>query len=490
MKKSPKRSLNDTDHVAMLSQLINSREDKTSSLKLRLIKPDPTLKELARDLVKKGKTEVKMGEAFGTWAESQAMYVQEKKQWYLWNNTTWQADQANHMTALASTFLSSLSASCENSPYSELSETIKKFETLGKLNNMAKLATPALAHSISDLDQDPMLLAVANTYIDLETGQPIPPDPAHLVSISSPVQYDPEADCPVFKEFINTIFEGDEDIVSFLQKMVGYSVTGRGDEQCLFILNGDGANGKSTLMNIIGKLLGGYARTAASHTLMANTRSGVGDDLMHLVGSRFINVSETDQGQALAEAKIKRITGGDSITARALYGTYGTFKLDGKIWLATNNLPSIQGRDHGIFRRLRVIPFNKKFAPDQQDKTLPDRLELELSGIMNWAIEGCLKWQADGLNPPQIIQDQLDQYQTDMDTVGNYVVENLVLLPEGKLQSSVLYGHYKDWCQGMGYAAQDDKGFKNSLLQMDGVSYIKRRIGRFYDGLSYQHHGS
>ena len=109
--------------------------------------------------------------------------------------------------------------------------------------------------------------------------------------------------------------------------MVGYSLTGRGDEQCMFILNGDGANGKSTLTNIIGKLLGGYARTAASHTLMANTRAGVGDDLMHLIGARFINVPETDRNQALAEAKIKRITGGDTITARALYGTYGTFKL-------------------------------------------------------------------------------------------------------------------------------------------------------------------
>ena len=165
-------------------------------------------------------------------------------------------------------------------------------------------------------------------------------------------------------------------------------------------------------------------------------------------------------------------------------------KLNGKIWLATNNLPNIQGRDHGIYRRLRVIPFNKKFTPDQQDKTLANRLETELSGIMNWAIEGCLKWQADGLSSPQIILDQLDQYQTEMDTVGNYAAENLVLQPEGKLQSSKLFTHYKEWCRVMGYTAQDDRGFKNSLLQIDGVSHSRRRNGRFYDGLSYQPHGS
>jgi hypothetical protein len=165
MKKSPnpplKASIQESsnkDHVALHSQLVNPTEDKRSSPKLRLVKPDPTLKELARDLNDNGKTEVKMAQGFSTWAESQAMYVQEKKQWYLWDNTTWQADQANHITALTSTFLSSLSARCANTPYSELSDTIKKFETLGKVNNMAKLVTPALAHSINDLDQNPITL--------------------------------------------------------------------------------------------------------------------------------------------------------------------------------------------------------------------------------------------------------------------------------------------------------------------------------------------
>ncbi len=497
MKKSPNpplkasiQSSSKTDHVALLSQLISTKEDIMYSPKLRLVKPDPTPQKIVRSLNESEKTEVKMAKLFASWAESQAIYVQEKKQWFLWNGNVWKADQANHITALVAQFLSILSDGCKRSRYRELADTIKKFETLSKLNNLAKLATPALAQTVNKLDQNPMLLALGNTYIDLETGKLIPPDPSHLVSISSPVQYDPEADCPTFKEFIHTIFEGDEDIISFIQKMIGYSMTGRGDEQCMFILNGDGANGKSTLMNIISKLLGGYARTAASQTLMANTRSGVGDDLMHLVGSRFINVSETDQGQALAEAKIKRITGGDAITARNLFSTYGTFKLNGKIWLATNNLPNIQGRDHGIYRRLRVIPFNKKFTPDQQDKTLANRLETELSGIMNWAIEGCLKWQADGLSSPQIILDQLDQYQTEMDTVGNYAAENLVLQPEGKLQSSKLFTHYKEWCRVMGYTAQDDRGFKNSMLQMDGVSHSRSRNGRFYDGLSYQPHGS
>jgi putative DNA primase/helicase len=218
---------------------------------------------------------------------------------------------------------------------------------------------------------------------------------------------------------------------------------------------------------------------------MANTRAGVGDDLMHLIGARFINVSETDRNQALAEAKIKRITGGDPITARALYGTYGTFKLDGKIWLMTNNLPTIQSRDHGIFRRLRVIPFNKKFAPEDQDKTLPNKLEVELSGILNWAIEGCLQWQTEGLNPPQIILDQLDEYQQDMDSVGKYLDDNLVLQPDGKLKSSDLFTNYKEWCQSTGYTAEDDRGFKNALLRIDGVSHKKRRDGRYYEGLNY-----
>jgi putative DNA primase/helicase len=451
-----------------------------------VIEPNESLPNLPRDFYENEITEAKMSRAFEQWAENKAMYVQENNQWYLWDGMTWLCDKARHINALEIQFLSEISMQCRESPYRGLEDSIRKFESLSKIKSVVVLAIPYLAKSISELDQNPMILALGNTYIDLKTGKPLQPDPNYLVSISSPVRFDSKADCPEFTRFLDAIFEGNEEVISFVNRIVGYCLTGLGDEQCMFIFNGDGANGKSTLVNILTKLLGQYASTAASHTLVSNTRTGVGDDLMHLVSSRLINVAETDRGQSLAESMIKRITGGDAITARALHGIYTTFVLQGKIVLTTNNLPHIQGRDHGIFRRLRVIPFARTFAPHEQDRTLGSKLEAELSGIMNWAIEGCLDWQKQGLNPPQVILDQLEHYQKDMDTIQKYVDAELVMQPEGKLNTSDLYANYRDWCRRMGCAVEDDRAFKSSMERIDGVSYGRNSKIRFWRGVAYR----
>ncbi|WP_459445091.1 phage/plasmid primase, P4 family [Alphaproteobacteria bacterium US3C007] len=428
-------------------------------------------------------TEEKMAEAFTRWAKKRAVYVHEKKQWYLWDGLVWKPDPSNAVRLLVSEFVSAAGAAQKHNRRFE--DALRRFENLSKIKNTLELAQPRLAKSITDFDTDPMLFAAGNTWIDLKTGQPVTPQANTLVSLQSSVRYDPEADCPVFKSFLNEIFLDNDALVKFVQRTVGYSLTGRIDEQCFFPMNGDGANGKSTLLNILSKLMGDYSKTAAATTLMANQREGVGDDLIHLAGARMITVSETDKDQPLAEAKLKRMTGGDEITARALYGSYTTFKIMGKIFVATNSLPKVNGRDHGIFRRFQIVPFNRTFMPHEQDKALPDKLEAELSGILNWAIRGCLEWQQQGLNPPQIVMDQLDHYQQDMDTVGKFVDAQLVLDPASKIQSSELYQEYRLWCQRMGYNLQDDKQFKASMLRIDGVAYGRSKAVRHYAGVRY-----
>ena len=156
---------------------------------------------------------------------------------------------------------------------------------------------------------------------------------------------------------------------------------------------GDGANGKSTFINVINKLLGMYGMTAASQTLIANGGNSIGDDLVDLIGARLITVSETEEGQSLAEAKIKQMTGGDRLKGRPLYGSHIQFNIIGKLWLATNSLPQINNTDHGIWRLIKAIPFNRTFSAEEQDKSLSDKLMEELPGILNWAIEGCLEWK-------------------------------------------------------------------------------------------------
>ena len=429
-------------------------------------------------------TEEKMAEAFTRWAKKRAVYVHEKKQWYLWDGLVWRPDPSNAVRLLLSEFVSAAGAAQRHNRRFE--DALRRFENLSKIKNTLELAQPRLAKSITEFDTDPMLFAAGNTWIDLKTGQPVTPKANTLVNLQSSVRYDPEADCPLFKSFLNEIFLDNDALVKFVQRTVGYSLTGRIEEQCFFPMNGDGANGKSTLLNILSRLLGDYSKAAATATLMANQRQGVGDDLMYLAGARMITISETDRNQSLAEAKLKQMTGGDEITARVLWGSYTTFKIVGKIFVATNNLPKVNGRDHGIFRRFQIVPFNRTFQSHEQDKALPDKLEAELSGILNWALRGCLNWQEQGLNPPQIVKDQLDHYQQDMDTVAKFVDAQLVLDPASKIQSSELYQEYRSWCQRMGYSQQDDKQFKASMLTIEGIRDGRTKVGRHFAGVHYR----
>ena len=149
-------------------------------------------------------------------------------------------------------------------------------------------------------------------------------------------------------------------------------------------------------------------------------------------------------------------------------------------------MPKINGRDHGIYRRLQIVPFQRRFEAHEQDKTFADKLEAELSGILNWAIRGCLNWQEQGLNPPQIVKDQLVHYQRDMDTVCKFVDAQLVLDPASKIQSSELYQEYRSWCKRMGYSQQDDKQFKVSMLRIEKVTYGRSKAGRHYAGVRYR----
>ena len=325
-------------------------------------------------------TEARVAVAFHSWAMAKAAYVSEKRCWYLWNGVVWQPDISGAITVLFDQFLDE----ARSDPRSDDFEAaLKKYEGRSKIINSLSLAAPRLARSIEEFDCEHMVFAAKDTWIDLETGEPCQPNPAKHISLQSQVAYDATASCPHFLQFVDQIFCSDQTLIEFVQRAVGYSLTGSTAEQCFFILNGDGANGKSTFVNILAKLMGGYSKASPEQTLLANQRSGVGDDLVYLSGSRFISVSELDQGQALAEAKIKRITGGDEVTGRALFGTYHRQKMIGKIFLATNSLPEVRGRDHGIFRRFQIIPFNRAFGPDEQDGSLPAKLEAELSGILN-----------------------------------------------------------------------------------------------------------
>lgn len=430
-----------------------------------------------------GITEARMGEAFSKWAQGKALYVAENCQWYLWNGVIWKPDICSAITVLFDEFLSE----AKQDPGSEpLHDALRYFENRSKIGNALFLAQPRLACSAEHFDQEHMVFAAKDTWIDLTTGHQLDPAADKKISLNSEVVFDANATCPTFLKFVDEICCGQDDLAAFIKRAIGYSLTGSTEEQCFFVLNGNGANGKSTFINIINKLLGRYAKAAPEHTFLSGQRNGVGDDLIYLTGARFISVAELDHGQSLAEAKIKRITGGDQISGRALYGVNQEQRMIGKIFLATNNLPTVKGRDNGIYRRFRIIPFDRTFASHEQDGKLFEKLEAELSGILNWAIEGCLEWQSQGLNPPKIVTDQLEHYIRDTDTVRKYFEAELDISVEDRVPSSRLFQTYREWCSRMGYSIQDDRQFKAALEQIEGVTYKKTKKGRFFEGVRYR----
>ncbi len=428
-------------------------------------------------------TEAKMGTAFAEWLDGKAVYVFEKKQWMIWNGSYWEADQRSMITRLAYQFVTEAKAALVDiGKYSDLSN-LSQFESINRLENIAKFATTDRSVSASEFDTDPFLLAASDMWIDLMSGEAVAPNPSKLVSKALSINFDQAADCPNFMKFLDDIFECDHELIGFVQRAIGYSLTGSTSEQCLFIMIGDGANGKSTFINVINKLLGLYGSTAASQTLIANGGNSIGDDLVDLIGARLITVSDTEEGQSLAEAKIKQMTGGDRLKGRPLYGTHIQFNIIGKLWLATNSLPQINNTDHGIWRRIKAIPFNRTFSADEQDKTLGDKLIQELPGILNWAIEGCFAWQAAELQTPQVVEDQVAEYKSAMDSISQFVTDECEQDSNHICAASKFYQAYRDWCCSAGRKPQSQTAFKRALEKLNGVYQQRSSSGLQWHGI-------
>ena len=258
--------------------------------------------------------------------------------------------------------------------------------------------------------------------------------------------------CPRWLAFLNRIFDEDRELIAFLQRAVGYTLTGSCEEQCLFILIGSGANGKSTFLNTLQALFGDYAASVPMQSLMEQEYgSQQTNDLAHLLGQRLVTASEGEPGQKLAESKVKLMTGGDVLSCRYLYRDLFDYKPQFKLWLATNNLPTITGTDEAIWRRIRVIPFSITIPPAEQDKTLTTRLAAELPGILNWAFEGWKLWKKGGLKPPDRVVQSTGNYRTDNDSVGQWIDAACVKEPWLRTSMKTLHESYHSWCENSGF---------------------------------------
>jgi putative DNA primase/helicase len=295
----------------------------------------------------------------------------------------------------------------------------------------------------------------------------------------------PDATCPEWIKFLNRVFDHDAELIGFIQRAIGYTLTGSVSEQCMFILIGTGANGKSTFLKTLHHLFGDYAAAVPMATLMDQKNgSPQTNDLAYLVGKRFVSALEGERGQRLAESKIKMMTGGDRIACRALYQDYFEFDPQYKLWLATNNLPTISGTDDAIWRRIMVIPFPVTIPAGERDQRLGDRLATELPGIFAWAMEGLREWRTQGLNPPRRVLQSTGNYREENDTVGQWIESACMVKPELHSTMKELHDSYKSWCENSGAEAMQNSCFGKELTRR-GFEQIKGRLcnGRIGIGL-------
>jgi putative DNA primase/helicase len=351
-----------------------------------------------------------------------------------------------------------------------------------------KLTKHALLIEYSTLNADPWLFNVQNGTVDLSTGTLRPHNPADLITFISPVTYDATATYPTWERFLSEVFAGDTEMVAFIQRAIGWSLTGVVKERALFFLHGHaGKNGKTTMVEAIMKLVGnygescyGYGRKVGAETFMKSRNMEDNQrKAATLAGPRFICTSEVDEEHRLNEQLIKDITGGDTIEGRRLYQEAFTFKPQFKPWMYGNHKPEIRGTDDAIWSRVRLVPFEVSFR-GREDLELAGKLEKELPGILNWAIQGCLDWQRIGLKPPAKVQAATDEYREEMDVFGPFIRECCVIHRTAEVRANDLWNAYKVWCDTNGVKEQTQTRF-GKYLSSKGFpiekSSIVKRIG-------------
>ena len=327
---------------------------------------------------------------------------------------------------------------------------------------------PGVEVHTHELDTNLMLLGLKNAQcIDLATGMVFDAEPHHLITKAVGCEFDPYATCPQWETFLLDVFQNDHDLIDYLQQWVGYCLTGSIAEQQILFAYGLGANGKSVLFSVLAEMFGTYAITAPVDTFMLNGNEGPKSYLLaRLAGARFVLANETADGQRLAENTIKELTGGETIAAAHKYGHVFQFRPSFKIAIVGNHKPVIRGTDTGIWRRLHMLPFNRTFAPHEQDPNLVKKLKSELSGILNWAIKGAQAWQINRrLKVPDTMRKEADVYRSESDIIGQWLSENCNVQVGEKESAAALYFDYGNWCRRNGHQVSSQTIFGRRLSE-------------------------
>lgn len=416
------------------------------------------------------------------------------KKWFFFNGSYWQEDIGNQRVELAAERV----ANSIKKEKPELSFSTKTDEDKA-MNEWYKFQKDSRSHIAKmhmidefkkyvivkhgEFDKEDMLLNTESGYVDLSSGELHDHDIDKKFSHQTVAEYSDNVDAPLWEKFLNQIFNNDEELIHYVQKAIGYSFTGSVDEQCLFILNGRGRNGKSVFSNVVSDVAGNYAKQMNVQTIVAkkNQSGSANSDIARLEGARIVTSSELNEGDRFDESLVKQLTGGDKILARFLYGSEFEYKPKFKIWMATNHLPIIRGTDDGIWRRIKIIPFNIQIPKEKVDKKLEYKLKAEYTGILNWIVQGAIMWQQEGLEDPEAVRQVIENYRAEMDPLDAFLEECCTTGQNYSIKARDMYNAYHEW-------AKESEEYKMSLNKFGRemskkLLRVKKRDGWYYVGL-------
>jgi putative DNA primase/helicase len=420
-------------------------------------------------------------------------YCTDKGSWLFWDGQRWAEDVegsvAAHRALLTVRRIDADVADSENAEIrAAMRQWARKSEGADRLSAMVRVAKtlPDSKCRVTAFDTDPWLLNVENGLLDLRRGELRPHDHRVMCSKLAPVRFVPGATHPVLDRYLAQATGGDSSFVSFLQRALGYSLTGNTGAECIFLVLGPGGSGKTTLVEAFKDLMGDYALTAAARTLLEKrSEGGHTSDVARMHGRRMICTSEIAKGKQLDSALLKSLTGGERITARNIWEADSEFIPMGKFWLAANDAPGVADDDSGMWRRIIRVPFTRVIPVEDRDPAIKNTLRSDpaaRSALLAWALQGCLAWQAggegrQGLAVPAIVTEATEAYKAEQDPLGPFLEEQCEVGAERAVEVAALRREYADYCRGAGTKPVPPHDF-NTRMEARGFTRAVRTFGK------------
>lgn len=431
------------------------------------------------------------------------LWVPSWKSWLAWDGRRWKSDDGNvliHQAVfrLLEEVMPAFAESMSSAQRREFDNHLERSQAQKQITSLIGLAKPLLAVNISELDSDPMLFNCKSGTIDLRTGKCRTHDPTDKITLYTDCEVDSDSEPVRWNQFISEVFADSTgsprpELESYVQRALGYSLTGDVSEQCLFMCHGSGANGKTTFMSVIQKMLGEYGHTADEAVMLSRQSKANSDEIAELCGKRFVVTSEPDKKERLNESRVKQLTGSGRLRAMRKFESAFEFDPTHKLWMDTNYAPRMTGSDFAMQRRVHKISFDRKFVDASKaqlgdgvkDPNLAKALEAELPAILNWILAGVKAWQSNGLNPPEVVVQATEDYMAENDPIGRFLTEEAFDKPDSKVTVKDIYRHYVNWADREGIKHMMAKNTVAKELASRGYESCKYAGERAYSGLEF-----